>query len=91
MTKVVIKCVGLAGVAVNPEANVPVGAFLADFDADAHDGMGHATWTSDRALALEFDSAIAAFSFWKTQSTVRPKRRDGHPNRPLTAFSVEIV
>ena len=91
MTKVVIKCAGLAGIAVNGGERVPVGAFLETFDANAHGGQGMATWTTDRSKAMEFDSALQAFSFWKTQSTVRPRRPDGQPNRPLTAFSVEIV
>lgn len=89
--KFAIKCLGLAGIAVNNDGIVPTGAYLSEFDADAHEGMGHAAWSSDPNEAIIFHSPADAFRYWKTQSIVRPLRDDGHPNRPLTAFSVEIA
>lgn len=64
--------------------------YLASADVDAHDGRGAATWTDDPAAALHFDATDVAFLFWQQQSTVRPLRDDGLPNRPLTAFTVYI-
>lgn len=63
--------------------------WLESYDVDAHDGLGAAQLTQDRDKALQFDDAGAALTAWKTQSTVRPLRADGKPNRPLTAFTVE--
>jgi hypothetical protein len=47
--------------------------------------------TADIKQAKQFDDAGDAIEFWRTQSRVNPIREGGKPNRPLTAFSVEIV
>lgn len=44
--------------------------------------------TEDRALALEFEDSAAAMEKWRESYGTRI---DGKPNRPLTAFTVEIV
>jgi hypothetical protein len=59
-------------------------------DVDAMDGFGLAELTSDPTEALLFDSMVEAWTFWRQQSTARPLRDDGEPNRPLTAYTVEI-
>ena len=51
---------------------------------------GIAEWTEDETDAMVFPSFRAAWECWKTQSTVVPERPDGQPNRPLTAYTVEI-
>jgi hypothetical protein len=66
------------------------GRYLAAFDPGASDGRGYAEWTADPAAAKVFPSKIAAFGFWRAQSRVTPFRDDGHPNRPLTAWTVAI-
>ena len=71
-------------------ANVQ-GSYVATYDPDAFDGLGHATFTEDPYLAATFASFERALEFWQAQSKVRPLRDDGKPNRPLTALSVEIV
>jgi hypothetical protein len=81
-----IKAIALTG-SSHSDANVN-GEWLEGFDVDAFDGRGDAHFTSDPAKAMRFDNAIACFAAWKTQSTVRPLREDGKPNRPLTAFTV---
>lgn len=68
-----------------------VDAFVRSFDPDAHDGCGHVVWTDDPERAQRFPDASAAAAFWKLQSTVRPTRDDGKPNRPLTAYTASIV
>jgi hypothetical protein len=45
----------------------------------------------DPGKAKRFLSFAEAAEFWKTQSKTVPYRPDGKPNRPLTAFTVEIV
>ena len=62
--------------------------WLAEADIDANDGQGSVTFTADRARAKSFPSPTDAAAYWRTQSTVRPQRPDGRPNRPLTAFSM---
>lgn len=67
------------------------GQFVHDFDADANDGIGVIVATPVIDRAKQFESGKEATEFWKTQSAVRPLRPDGKPNRPLTAFTVELV
>jgi hypothetical protein len=67
------------------------GHYLSKFDFDAAAGRGRGWWTTRLGNALHFDDPGAAMAFWKTQSRTVPLRDDGKPNRPLTAFTVEIV
>jgi hypothetical protein len=64
--------------------------WLKDFDADAEDGFGRFEFTTDPDDAKRFEDAAAASEEWRRQSTVRPLRDDGKPNRPLTAYTVII-
>lgn len=41
----------------------------------------------ERFEALKFPSALEALEFWRQANGLRP---DGKPNRPLTAFTIEI-
>jgi len=43
--------------------------------------------TDDPAKARQFQSAIEAIELWRAEYGLR---LDGKPNRPLTAYSVEI-
>lgn len=67
------------------------GGYLRAFDVDANGGRGSADLTADPSLALTWPTPIEAFAAWKSTSTVRPIRPDGKPNRPLTAYTVEVV
>jgi hypothetical protein len=40
---------------------------------------------------MMFEAMSDAFILWRTIPQSRPVREDGAPNRPLTAFSVEII
>ena len=67
---------------------VVIGDYLEWSDPDANRGLGDDRWTADLAKAKRFDSFEAATACWKAQSTKRPFRPDGKPNRPMTAYSV---
>jgi hypothetical protein len=67
------------------------GTYLVDCDVDAHDGRGAVLATKDRSRAKVFADAAEAFTYWKRTSRVRPRRPDGKPNRPLTAYHIEIL
>jgi len=82
----VIRCIEYADGRVSPAE----GMYLKSFDPDAYDGMGHAEWTPNRWEAMQFTKPFGALNTWRQQSTVRPFRSDGKPNRPLTAYSVVI-
>lgn len=72
------------------------GCYLAAYDVDHRpDGRavypcGRAEWTHDLNEALTFDRPGDAFAVWQEQSRLVPYRPDGEPNRPLTAFTVEV-
>lgn len=67
------------------------GKYLRDFNPDAFDGTGAELLVRDPKQALRFATAAEALRVWQTTSTVQPRRPDGLPNRPLTAYSVELV
>jgi hypothetical protein len=88
-------------VIVNTEALPGEDRFLADYDpdwlppgvtlADTGGWCGMARWTDDPDEAMRFPTGRAAAEVWRMQSTIAPLRPDGFPNRPLTAFTVQIV
>lgn len=83
---IVIKALAFASGASCPIA----GQYLESFDFDAHDGVGFGHFTADPARAMRFADSVAAELFWARQSTVRPLRADGEPNRPLTSTTIEL-
>jgi hypothetical protein len=88
----VIRVVDVPGrVGYNPLRLEEIGQFFRTLDVDAYDGRGWATFTKDVQYAAKFPTPIGAWKFWGQQSTVKPLRADGRPNRPGTAFTVEIV
>jgi len=66
------------------------GRFIRAYDVDAHGGRGSVEFTTDPREAIRFASASLAMEAWRTQSKRVPLRDDGKPNRPLTAYTVEI-
>jgi hypothetical protein len=65
-----------------------VGSYLSSYDADGNEGWGEAIWTGNPADAIVFATAREARACWARQSSLRPTRPDGQPNRPLAAFWV---
>jgi hypothetical protein len=66
--------------------------WLAAFDPEADDGRGRIELTSDRALAMSFKSYRDAFATYQRVPKCHPVREsDGRPNRPLTAYTIEIL
>jgi len=67
------------------------GHYLRSCNVDAHGGRGSVDAVQDPAQALRFRDVLEAMEYWRRQSTVRPLRPDGLPNRPLTAYTIEVV
>ena len=67
------------------------GQYVQTFDPDYEDGLGRVWTTRYLSEARVFSTVAEALEFWRTQSTVKPLRADGKPNRPLTALTVETV
>jgi len=66
------------------------GQWLKAYDPDARGGHGAIKGTPHRKEALRFPDMSAAMKFWRQTSAVLPVRPDGQPNRPLTAFTIEV-
>jgi len=64
--------------------------WLMKYDVEAYDGIGDIVVTPDRARAMVFKNGLEALAAWKSVPKARPLRDDGKPNRPLTAFHMEI-
>jgi len=65
--------------------------YLKTFDPDAHDGRGAVKLTTRKDEALRFATATECMALWLTPSKTFPRRPDGKPNRPLSAFTSEII
>jgi hypothetical protein len=64
--------------------------FLKSFDPEALGGRGWANLTDEVERAMKFATVAEAMKLWRTQPKRRPYREDGKPNRPLTAYTVNI-
>lgn len=82
----VIRCVCLA----TGQLTIYDGQYLRAYDPDGCEGAGKMHWTSDIEEAKKFQTASEAISLYSQVSTVRPKRADGMPNRPLTAYHLML-
>jgi hypothetical protein len=85
--KVIIQIMGAA-----PDGRPPPHAtYLQSMDFEAADGRGHVVFTHAQDEAMAFKDTIEAMSFYRTQSSSKPLRPDGKPNRPLTAYNVALI
>lgn len=83
----IIKCCGYA----TPQPCPFEGQFLEWYDPDLPGEGALAGFTRDASKAKTFPDGAAALEEWRRVRSVDPVRPDGKPNRPLTAFTVELV
>lgn len=91
VTGVVMRIAHETGVIGNATGGARVGHYVESYDAEAYDGRGDVATTPDVEKARVFASPAEAMEAWRTVPKARPLRADGQPNRPLTAFTVEIL
>jgi len=65
------------------------GKYIVSF-ADTPDGHGVLRVSGKQSEAKVFATSSEAIDFWRQPSSFVPLRPDGEPNRPLTAFTIEI-
>jgi hypothetical protein len=82
-----LKMVGLA----TGEASDLDGLYVKAYDPDFRWGRGEIVGTKDKDEALKFETLQGALTEYRRTSKVRPLRPDGKPNRPLTAYTIEVV
>lgn len=86
----VIRFVGLA----NGGTSSIDGTYLMHYDPspiEMKEGDCRLDVTDSVLKAKIFKDPVEALELWKAVDTRQPFRSDGKPNRPLTAFAVEIV
>lgn len=87
MPEVMIKIIGLVNGGYHPLS----GQYVIAFDPTIRrDGTVWLDTTTDPAKATRYADAGAAFELWRAVSPNRPRRADGQPNRPMTAFTVSL-
>lgn len=79
-----LDCPGILDAAQEPLA---FPCYVRAYDPDRH----VLELTLDPNEALRWASPGDAIATWNMQSVSEPFRSDGRPNRPLTAFTVEIA
>lgn len=90
----VIKLVGLAGgvrTAYDGQYIVEYDPDRTGCDPDGRPMLAHVITTPDRTKAKRYADAGEAWADWSRVSRLWPRRPDGQPNRPLTAYTVEIT
>lgn len=86
MTKCILQVVDTAVPGLSPGCE---GQYVVDFEEN--DDEGAVVLTNYEDDAKEFDTPRDALEFWNQQSRTKPLRPDGRPNRPLTAFTMEVI
>lgn len=73
------------------------GQYLVEYDPeqDGKDPWGRPMsavirTTKYPSLARKFQTQVAAWEYWRKTCKRDPKRADGKPNRPLTAFTITV-
>jgi hypothetical protein len=87
MSDYAIKIVGL----VNGRPTLAEGQYVADYTPSGYEGRGDLVLTPYPSRAKRFPSMAAATDCWRSTSRTHPVRPDGKPNRPMTAWTVEIA
>jgi hypothetical protein len=82
--KYVIQLIELTNGASDPDQ----GMYVMSYEPAAFAGRGDVRTTPDKGRARRFTDAVAAAEYWRQSAGIRP---DGKPNRPLTAWTVEII
>lgn len=88
----------ILGLVVGEPATGHDGRWLVEYDP-GRDGwdpvlqvpmLAHVVSTGDASQARRFPSAQAVHECWTQVDPRQPVRWDGRPNRPLTAYTIEV-
>ena len=89
VTVFVMRVVGLTGVQIDGSPD-PSGLYVASYDPDGNGGLGDVALAGDIINAKIYANPTQASRDYLKVSAIRPTRADGQPNRPLTAYAVEV-
>ena len=88
-TPKILVLLGIAGVVESGQELGPGLHYVKEWEVDDPKGVG-LELTHDIALAKRYDGFRDALLAYRASPARKPTRADGKPNRPLTAFHVEI-
>jgi|DEB0MinimDraft_6_1074348.scaffolds.fasta_scaffold88546_2 hypothetical protein len=71
--------------------NMHHGMFLKEYDPDGNGGAGIIVSSRSLQDAKQYESVQEAIEHYRAVSKTHPRRVDGEPNRPITAFSAEVL
>jgi hypothetical protein len=74
-----------------PLVKFPDGLYLRDYNLEDFEGLGSFELTADITEAKRWASAAEALEAYRATPSNRLFRPDGGYNRPMTAFTVEVV
>ena len=82
-----IRIVGLA----TGQPTKASGLWVKSYTPDGFGGRGDLVLTENQREAKVYESATAAIEDWQRVSATHPRRPgDGKPNRPMSAFTIEV-
>lgn len=67
------------------------GCYVRRYTPDGFGGNGRIVVTPNEAHARRYPDQLSAWQEYLRTSATHPRRPDGQPNRPLTAYTVEIL
>lgn len=86
-----IKGYGPIGPTIKKHLGMINGEYLKEYNPSAFDGYGDVVFTDRKQDALTFVSFTEAKIFVNQMPKNRPLREDGRPNRPISAFTLELI
>jgi hypothetical protein len=88
----VIRNAGLVGINLAGLSREELlGQYLRSYDPEFAHGMGLADWVPNPREARVFPTVSDAILCYRAIPKSQPVNRLGHPNRPLTAYTVEFI
>ena len=87
---VVMRLIALTGDLTGGVGDARLGQYLMTYNPEAFFGRGDISTTDDVQKARTWPNARLAMEEYRVIPQSRRFRSDGKPNRPLTAFTVEI-
>lgn len=85
----VLQIMGVAGAQLHGDD--PTGQFVIELNPDAHGGRGLLRASFDITEARRFSDVGEAIEYWRAVPQARPLRPDGKPNRPGTAYHMQVT
>ncbi len=85
-----MKVIQIIGLANGMDSGGAEGQYVHRYNPDGNMGRGDLILTHDKSKAKRYMDFKQATDDWRRISTTHPVRHDGKPNRPMTAFTIQV-